>query len=98
MYQIYVDRFCNGDPTNDTETNEYIYLKKPVTRVTDWKELIGTLDVGRFYGGDLQGVLGKLDYLKSLKIEAIYLNPVFVSPSNHKYDCQDYDLSIRIME
>ncbi|MBD9202035.1 MAG: alpha-glycosidase, partial [Eubacterium ventriosum] len=38
MYQIYVDRFCNGDPTNDTETNEYIYLKKPVTRVTDWKE------------------------------------------------------------
>ena len=91
MYQIYVDRFCNGDPTNDTETNEYIYLKKPVTRVTDWKEPIGTLDVGRFYGGDLQGVLDKLDYLKSLKIEAIYLNPVFVSPSNHKYDCQDYD-------
>ena len=91
MYQIYVDRFCNGDPTNDTETNEYIYLKKPVTRVTDWKEPISTLDVGRFYGGDLQGVLDKLDYLKSLKIEAIYLNPVFVSPSNHKYDCQDYD-------
>ncbi len=56
MYQIYVDRFCNGDPTNDTETNEYIYLKKPVTRVTDWKEPISTLDVGRFYGGDLQGV------------------------------------------
>ena len=47
--------------------------------------------MGRFYGGDLQGVLDKLDYLKSLKIEAIYLNPVFVSPSNHKYDCQDYD-------
>lgn len=91
MYQIYVDRFCNGDPTNDTETNEYIYLKKPVTRVTDWKEPISTFDVGRFYGGDLQGVLDKLDYLKSLKIEAIYLNPVFVSPSNHKYDCQDYD-------
>ena len=59
--------------------------------MTDWKEPIGTLDVGRFYGGDLQGVLDKLDYLKSLKIEAIYLNPVFVSPSNHKYDCQDYD-------
>lgn len=59
--------------------------------MTDWKEPISTLDVGRFYGGDLQGVLDKLDYLKSLKIEAIYLNPVFVSPSNHKYDCQDYD-------
>ena len=59
--------------------------------MTDWEEPISTLDVGRFYGGDLQGVLDKLDYLKSLKIEAIYLNPVFVSPSNHKYDCQDYD-------
>ncbi len=91
MYQIYVDRFCNGDTSNDTETNEYIYLKKPVTRVTDWNEEISTLDVGRFYGGDLKGVLDKLDYLKSLKVEAIYLNPVFVSPSNHKYDCQDYD-------
>ena len=50
-----------------TETNEYVYLKRPVTRVTDWKEPISTLDVGRFYGGDLQGVLDKLDYFKSLE-------------------------------
>ena len=91
IYQIYVDRFCNGDPTNDVETNEYIYIGSPVQRVSDWEELPENLDVGRFYGGDLKGVWNKLDYLKSLGVECIYLNPVFVSPSNHKYDCQDYE-------
>lgn len=44
-----------------------------------------------FYGGDLQGIIDKLDYLKDLGIQVIYMNPIFVSPSNHKYDCQDYD-------
>lgn len=91
MYQIYVDRFCNGDPANDVETNEYIYIGKPVQRVKDWNSLPDAMDVGRFYGGDLQGVRDKLSYLKHLKVEVIYLNPIFVSPSNHKYDCQDYD-------
>ncbi len=91
MYQIYVDRFCNGDSKNDVETNEYVYLDRPVERVEDWNALPEAFDVGRFYGGDLQGVWDKLAYLKELKVEAIYLNPIFVSPSNHKYDCQDYD-------
>ena len=91
MYQIYVDRFCNGDPSNDVETNEYIYIGKPVERVRDWNELPSKMDVRRFYGGDIRGIWDKLSYLKSLKVEAIYLNPIFVSPSNHKYDCQDYD-------
>ncbi|MCB6609626.1 glycoside hydrolase family 13 protein [[Clostridium] symbiosum] len=91
MYQIYVDRFCNGDPSNDVETNEYIYIGKPVERVRDWNELPSTMDVRRFYGGDIKGIWDKLSYLKGLKVEAIYLNPIFVSPSNHKYDCQDYD-------
>ena len=91
MYQIYVDRFCNGDPSNDVETNEYIYLKKPVQKAASWDELPQEMDVRRFYGGDLKGVWEKLEYLKGLKVEAIYLNPIFVSPSNHKYDCQDYD-------
>ena len=91
MYQIYVDRFRNGDPSNDVETNEYIYIGKPVKKASDWNELPDTMDVGRFYGGDLQGVREKLSYLKSLKVEVLYLNPIFVSPSNHKYDCQDYD-------
>lgn len=91
MYQIYVDRFCNGDPSNDVETNEYIYIGKPVERVRDWNELPSAMDVRRFYGGDIKGIWDKLSYLKGLKVEAIYLNPIFVSPSNHKYDCQDYD-------
>ena len=91
FYQIFVDRFYNGDLTNDVEDREYIYIQKYTRKIQDWNSLPEEYDVSRFYGGDLQGVLDKLDYLKSLKIEAIYLNPVFVSPSNHKYDCQDYD-------
>ena len=49
------------------------------------------MGVREFYGGDLQGIMNKLDYLQDLGVEVIYLNPIFVSPSNHKYDCQDYD-------
>jgi len=91
MYQIYVDRFCNGDPSNDVVSNEYIYLGKPVEQAADWNDPPAAMDVGRFYGGDIKGIWNKLTYLKGLKVEAIYLNPIFVSPSNHKYDCQDYD-------
>ena len=91
FYQIYVDRFCNGDKSNDVLTNEYYYIGQNVRRVEDWDKLPDTMDVGNFYGGDLQGVMDKLDYLKGLGVEAIYLNPIFVSPSNHKYDIQDYD-------
>ena len=68
MYQIFTDRFCNGDPDNDVLTGEREH-----------------------YGGDLQGIMDKLDYLEDLGVEVIYLNPIFVSPSNHKYDTQDYD-------
>ena len=49
------------------------------------------MGVREFYGGDLQGVLDKLDYLQDLGVEVLYFNPLFVSPSNHKYDIQDYD-------
>lgn len=91
MYQIFVDRFCRGDSSNDVLDDEYIYLGVPCTRTTDWYEYPSNFDVGYFYGGDLQGVMDKLDYLKSLGVEAIYFNPIFVSPSNHKYDAQDYE-------
>lgn len=91
MYQIFVDRFCSGDDFNDVETGEYIYIGRPVTKVTDWYQKPSTMDVGCFYGGDLQGVWDKLDYIQRLGVEVIYFNPLFVSPSNHKYDCQDYD-------
>lgn len=91
MYQIFVDRFCNGDTNNDVETGEYLYIGAPVTKVTDWNKYPDAMDVRKFYGGDLQGVWDKLDYLEDLGIEVIYFNPLFVSPSNHKYDIQDYD-------
>jgi alpha-glucosidase len=71
--------------------NEYAYLGKVARRITDWHAPVEEGDICNFYGGDLQGVMQKMAYLRDLGIEAIYLNPVFVSPSNHKYDIQDYD-------
>ncbi|MED9904541.1 MAG: alpha-glycosidase [Lachnospiraceae bacterium] len=91
MYQIYVDRFYNGDKTNDVETNEYCYIGEGVSHVDNWSKYPAQMGVREFYGGDLQGVLDKMDYLVDLGIEVIYFNPLFVSPSNHKYDIQDYD-------
>lgn len=91
MYQILVDRFCNGDKTNDVESNEYYYISIPSKKARAWNERPDNFDVCKFYGGDLEGVRQKLYYLKSLGVEVIYFNPLFVSPSNHKYDIQDYD-------
>lgn len=91
MYQIFVDRFYNGDKTNDVEDWEYVYIGAPSKKVNDWSQPPEAMDIRRFYGGDLQGVMEKLDYLEDMGIEVIYFNPLFVSPSNHKYDIQDYD-------
>ena len=91
MYQIFVDRFYNGDPTNDVEDGEYIYIGAPSAKVKNWSKVPAAMDIRNFYGGDLQGVMDKLDYLQDLGVEVIYFNPLFVSPSNHKYDIQDYD-------
>lgn len=91
FYQIYVDRFYNGDRSNDVENDEYIYIGEGTSKVTDWNKYPAAMGVREFYGGDIAGVMQKLDYLQDLGVEVIYLNPVFVSPSNHKYDIQDYD-------
>ncbi len=91
MYQIFVDRFCNGDRSNDVVDNEYTYIGEHVVRITDWNKLPSSMDIRNFYGGDLKGIWQKLDYLQDLGVEVLYLNPIFVSPSNHKYDTQDYD-------
>ena len=56
------------------------------------------MGVREFYGGDLQGVMEKLDYLKELGVDVIYLNPIFVSPSNHKYDIQEVNKLIKQFE
>ena len=91
IYQIFVDRFYNGDRSNDVETDEYFYIGEGTHNNSDWRKYPREMDVREFYGGDIAGVMQKLDYLQDLGVEAIYLNPIFVSPSNHKYDIQDYD-------
>jgi len=87
MYQIFVDRFYKGGD-NPVKEKGIIHEK--------WDELPNYLPVNNkilnndFFGGDLQGVIKKLDYLKELNVGVIYLNPIFLSPSNHKYDTSDY--------
>lgn len=75
FYQIFVDRFYNGDKSNDPEN------------LSAWNELPTPKS---FYGGDLEGIIQKLGYLEDLGINGIYLTPIFKSPSNHKYDTADY--------
>ena len=91
IHIFFVDRFCNGDPTNDVEDREYFYIGDMASRVRDWGKVPAVMGVREFYGGDLQGIMDKLDYLQDLGVDVIYLNPIFVSPSNHKYDIQDYE-------
>lgn len=76
-YQIFPERFANGDPANDPEG----------TLPWNSKRNPGRDD---FYGGDLQGVIDHLDYLQELGINGIYFCPIFKAKSNHKYDTIDY--------
>ncbi|HEY7598839.1 MAG TPA: alpha-amylase family glycosyl hydrolase, partial [Candidatus Limnocylindrales bacterium] len=119
VYQIFPDRFRNGDPTNDPQTGDVRY-DDPVLALA-WDELpegwcrnhVGASALtcpwryddtppswspdiegprGRdYYGGDLAGVIDKLDYLADLGVTAIYFNPLFDGGSNHGYDTQDYE-------
>ena len=91
QYQILTDRFRSGDPANSVCDREYFYSNDYVSRATDWDACPRDGDYRCFYGGDLAGVMEKLDYLQSLGVEVIYFNPIFVSPSSHKYDTQDYE-------
>ncbi len=91
QYQIFPDRFANGDPENDVAVAEYAYDLAHVRPIKDWTSPPKDDDYRCFYGGDLKGIAEKLDYLQSLGVEVIYLNPIFVSPTSHKYDTQDYN-------
>lgn len=77
-YQIFPERFCNGNPQISPKN------AKP------WKESHESVGYMDFYGGDIQGIIDKLDYLKDLGITGLYLTPLNQSPSNHKYDTSDY--------
>lgn len=75
FYQIFPDRFSNGDPANDP-----INVDKWGNPPTIWN----------FQGGDLRGIIQRFNYLLDLGINAIYLNPIFLSPANHRYHTTDY--------
>ena len=74
-YQIFPERFFSGDPAL-TPVSAQAWGSKPTRE--------------NFMGGDLRGIIGKLDYLAGLHVGVLYLNPLFKSPSNHKYDTEDY--------
>lgn len=93
FYQIFPERFYNGNPNISVKDGEYSYQGYEVYSVREWnlpaKSYEETKGVD-FYGGDLEGIIQKLDYLQKLGVNAIYLNPIFLSPSVHKYDSLDY--------
>ena len=88
MYQIMVDRFC---ATGDTVPNEDKILR-PWGEQPFFREEDGVVRNRDFFGGNLKGVISKLDYLASLNVKTIYLNPIFKAYSNHKYDTEDYEI------
>lgn len=93
FYQIFPERFCNGDPSNDVRSGEYSQSGYPTIRMDSWNQPALRYDEGHcldFFGGDLQGIQKKIPYLKELGVTALYLNPIFFAPSSHKYDCLDY--------
>jgi cyclomaltodextrinase len=75
VYQIFPDRFCNGNEKNDPDG------VRPWGEKPKWDT---------FFGGDLEGIIEKLPYLQELGVNLIYMTPIFKSPSTHKYDTSDY--------
>ena len=94
VYQIFPDRFFDGDSSNDVTNGEYTYAGC-ATEHHAWGTSVFPKVKGCrsevFFGGDLSGIDEKLSYIKrTLGADIIYLNPIFNSPSNHKYDTQNY--------
>lgn len=108
-YQIFVERFNNGDTTNDPTPQTMASGKSSFPVPADWKVTPWTAEwysqedwavksgfplketlQHRRYGGDLQGVIDKLDYLQELGITSLYINPLNDAPSLHKYDARNY--------
>ncbi|CAM2079345.1 glycoside hydrolase family 13 protein [Paraclostridium bifermentans] len=93
IYQIFVDRFFNGE-----DEGKVLNPKKNTFIYGNWddspmyiKDMNGNIVRWDFYGGNLLGVKKKLEYIKSLGVSVIYFNPIFDSPSCHKYDTGDYE-------
>src|SRR5579859_1326735 len=98
IYQIFPDRFRNGDKSNDpADGSQTFYGNLKLTFHKTWNEMVTdfksdpTLQPNSdFFGGDLKGIQDKLPYLKQFGVTAIYLNPIFEARSNHRYDTADY--------
>lgn len=106
VYQIFPDRFYDGDPSNNIPFRSSVsvpavngqcppgsYGKSGQCAYThtSWSELPDKSKQNvDFFGGDLQGIVDKLQYLKGLGVNTLYLNPIFQAASNHKYDTGDY--------
>ncbi|MCQ2510536.1 MAG: alpha amylase N-terminal ig-like domain-containing protein [Lachnospiraceae bacterium] len=94
FYQIFPERFCNGDPSLNVGDGDMYLDGFPSQEIKDWNTVPGRYPETHcmdFYGGDLIGIRQKIPYLKELGVTAIYLNPIFLSPTIHKYDCIDYE-------
>jgi glycosidase/fibronectin type 3 domain-containing protein len=105
VYQVFPDRFRDGDPDNNKPAGTFFYdepggtVYRSLDAEENWNTVIcdprgdddcaGTYSKN-FYGGDLAGLISQLDYLQALGVNTIYLNPIFESPSNHGYDTTDY--------
>lgn len=90
VYQVFPERFRNGDPGNDPQDGAWEVLGRPIVR-RGWDELPQRGQGEReFFGGDLQGVRQGLAHVSALGASTLYLTPVFLSPSSHKYDTSDY--------
>ncbi|GEK23060.1 glycoside hydrolase family 13 protein [Cellulomonas xylanilytica] len=101
-YYVFPERFRNGDPANDPRPDQDTYLDGPVEVHEDWLDTPwvpgegdgSTTDDDQynndFFGGDLTGIIQKLDYLDDLGVNTLYINPIFEAGSNHKYDTADY--------
>ncbi len=104
IYQIFPDRFRNGDPGNDPQTGDWGYPEErgQLFAIEPWNTIVPDPDPqepsnpwhatwnNTFYGGDLQGVLEKLDYLQALGVNTIYFTPIHEAVTNHRYDARDY--------
>lgn len=90
FYQIFPDRFANGDESNDP-VDEHDPITGSFRTTYPWGQGVASSRENiAFYGGDLKGVQDHLDYLQDLGINAIYLNPIFNAWTNHRYDVRDY--------
>lgn len=92
-YQIFVDRFYNGNENGSFLGNRTDIIKRKWDEQPYYKaeQFGGEYKANDFFGGNLKGVIKKLPYLKDLGISVIYLNPIFKAYSNHKYDTGDYE-------